>query len=230
MTAEGAHAQRPPLSHPPASQAQVSTLPRAPAQPTMSSASAAMSAQQLFAQQGSAFGAPQAQQQLQHQQHDRVTSSAGASTSGFFPRPASAGFASMGSIPTSAATIQPGSIAWGAARAGVHDSCARIRAEEFVREIAIMKKLSHPNIVRLVEVIDDPASDNLLLVMEYVEGESLHPRKIDAAHWEQTVEIEVWKRTRDVLQVGAKDNMVGMLHQGQYYCTLAQPCKCWHAA
>ncbi len=42
-------------------------------------------------------------------------------------------------------------------------------AEDFVREIAIMKRLSHPNIVKLVEVIDDPSSDNLLMVMEYVE-------------------------------------------------------------
>lgn len=44
-----------------------------------------------------------------------------------------------------------------------------VKAEAFVREVAIMKKLSHPNVVHLVEVIDDPTSDNLLLVMEYVE-------------------------------------------------------------
>ncbi|KAL8029818.1 hypothetical protein ABFS82_14G244600 [Erythranthe guttata] len=38
------------------------------------------------------------------------------------------------------------------------------------REVLIMKVLSHPNIVNLVEVIDDPTADHLYLVLEYVEG------------------------------------------------------------
>lgn len=31
------------------------------------------------------------------------------------------------------------------------------------REIAILKKLDHPNVVRLVEVLDDPNEDNLYM-------------------------------------------------------------------
>ncbi|KAL9653637.1 hypothetical protein ABK040_009114 [Willaertia magna] len=38
------------------------------------------------------------------------------------------------------------------------------------REIAILKKLDHSNIVKLYEVIDDPKNDMLYLVIEYVEN------------------------------------------------------------
>ena len=35
--------------------------------------------------------------------------------------------------------------------------------EKVYREIAILKKLDHPNVVRLVEVLDDPDEDNLYM-------------------------------------------------------------------
>ena len=35
--------------------------------------------------------------------------------------------------------------------------------EDVKREIAIMKKIDHPNIIRLFEVIDDPESDKIFL-------------------------------------------------------------------
>lgn len=41
------------------------------------------------------------------------------------------------------------------------------------QETAIMKKLFHPNIVRLIEVIDDPSSQKMYLVQEYVERGNL---------------------------------------------------------
>uniref|UniRef100_A0A061QYE0 Calcium/calmodulin-dependent protein kinase kinase n=1 Tax=Tetraselmis sp. GSL018 TaxID=582737 RepID=A0A061QYE0_9CHLO len=42
--------------------------------------------------------------------------------------------------------------------------------QQFQREIAVMKKLSHPNVVQLIEVIDDPGESRMMLIMEYVDG------------------------------------------------------------
>lgn len=89
------------------------------------------------------------------------------------------------------------------------------RTEEFVREIAVLKKLRHPNVVRLNEVIDDARSDSLLLVMEYVEGRTLEPVRASAppasagpasagaagaAPYEPLEEAKIWRYCRDVLQ------------------------------
>ncbi|XP_057318663.1 probable myosin light chain kinase DDB_G0279831 [Microplitis mediator] len=54
-------------------------------------------------------------------------------------------------------------------RKGVSNPLAKV-----YREIALLKKLDHPNVVKLVEVLDDPDEDNLYLVFELVErGEVL---------------------------------------------------------
>ncbi|KAM7522334.1 hypothetical protein LguiA_012236 [Lonicera macranthoides] len=41
---------------------------------------------------------------------------------------------------------------------------------DVLREVLIMKMLEHPNIVNLIEVMDDPATDHFYMVLEYVEG------------------------------------------------------------
>ncbi|KAJ0793087.1 putative protein kinase CAMK-CAMKL-LKB family [Helianthus annuus] len=41
---------------------------------------------------------------------------------------------------------------------------------DVLREVLIMKMLNHPNIVNLIEVINDPNTDHFYMVLEYVEG------------------------------------------------------------
>lgn len=41
---------------------------------------------------------------------------------------------------------------------------------DVLREVSIMKMLEHPNIVKLIEVIDDPLTDHFYMVLEYVAG------------------------------------------------------------
>ncbi|CAN1171920.1 Serine/threonine-protein kinase GRIK2 [Linum perenne] len=41
---------------------------------------------------------------------------------------------------------------------------------DVLREVHIMKMLQHPNIVNLIEVIDDPNTDHFYMVLEYVDG------------------------------------------------------------
>ncbi|KAK1565807.1 hypothetical protein Q3G72_035481, partial [Acer saccharum] len=42
--------------------------------------------------------------------------------------------------------------------------------ENVYREVSILKRLDHPNIVNLFQVIDDQNADHLYMVLEYVEG------------------------------------------------------------
>ena len=44
---------------------------------------------------------------------------------------------------------------------------------DILREIAIMKTLNHVNIIKLVEVIDDPKQKNMYIILEYASGSSL---------------------------------------------------------
>jgi [calcium/calmodulin-dependent protein kinase] kinase len=56
-----------------------------------------------------------------------------------------------------------------------------------------LKKLSHPNIVELHEVINDDSAPDLFLVMQYLEGTSLDELE------EKPTEEEVWKWSRELV-------------------------------
>lgn len=57
------------------------------------------------------------------------------------------------------------------------------KLDDIKREIAIMKKLHHPNVLRLYEVMDDPTMNKLFLVLEYMKHGDLlsHQKKKHAA-------------------------------------------------
>jgi [calcium/calmodulin-dependent protein kinase] kinase len=45
--------------------------------------------------------------------------------------------------------------------------------DSIIQEIAILKKLDHPNIVQLYEVIDDPSCHKLYIVMDFIRNGSI---------------------------------------------------------
>ena len=72
-----------------------------------------------------------------------------------------------------------------------------VLAETAVRkEIAVLKKLDHNNVLKLFEVVDDPDNGELLLVLEYAEGGPIFTR-YNRIHLSEDV---VLKYTRDIIQ------------------------------
>ncbi len=74
-----------------------------------------------------------------------------------------------------------------AARPDAPDSKTKQRRktilEDLLAEISVMRTLKHRNIVTLREVVDDPESNKLLLVMDYMEGGPVMTREaLDKGH------------------------------------------------
>lgn len=67
--------------------------------------------------------------------------------------------------------------------------------QKIYREIAILKKLDHPNIVKLVEVLDDPDEDHLYLVFELLERGQVLEVPTDKPLSEE----KAWTYFRDVI-------------------------------
>lgn len=69
-------------------------------------------------------------------------------------------------------------------------------AAALANEISILKKLKHPNVVRLKEVMDEPGQDATYIVMEYVGRRSIRS-KLDAG---TLAPGQIWGYFRDVLK------------------------------
>lgn len=52
----------------------------------------------------------------------------------------------------------------------LHVAPSETAMNDVLREVSIMKMVDHPNIVNLIEVINDPLSEHFYMVLEYVEG------------------------------------------------------------
>lgn len=58
------------------------------------------------------------------------------------------------------------------------------------REVAIMKKVDHPNVVTLIEVLDDPRGDSLYMILEWCEkGAIMAPDGIQAQYTEEECRV-----------------------------------------
>ncbi|KAI9206130.1 kinase-like domain-containing protein [Polychytrium aggregatum] len=72
--------------------------------------------------------------------------------------------------------------------------------EKIRKEIAILKKCDHPHVVKLKEVIDDPAAEKIYLVLEYVAGSDVHWRRGDFDTASPVLTLDESRRIfRDVL-------------------------------
>ena len=90
----------------------------------------------------------------------------------------------------------------------------RSALEDVRSEIAIMKKLRHPNVVRFVEVIDDPSSDKLYLILDYVPGGALlSDARCGPSSWQPLDEPVARRLLRDVVSGLAYLHAHGIIHQ-----------------
>ena len=69
-----------------------------------------------------------------------------------------------------------------------HCRSSRNPVEEAYREAAILRRLEHPNVIKLFEVIDEPDEENMYLVLELME----HPIVEVPAGWLQKLFLHIF--------------------------------------
>mmetsp|Transcript_54931 Transcript_54931/g.94728 ORF Transcript_54931/g.94728 Transcript_54931/m.94728 type:complete len:422 (+) Transcript_54931:54-1319(+) len=100
--------------------------------------------------------------------------------------------------------------------------CVTSAMDHVAEEVAIMKKLDHENIVRLYEVIDDPSSSHLFLVLDFVENGTCLEwdpdlRKFDSKHGDVTVKDESYTGKRRLYSENKVAVMVDDILHGLEY-------------
>ncbi|GAA5801422.1 hypothetical protein HPULCUR_006868 [Helicostylum pulchrum] len=95
-----------------------------------------------------------------------------------------------------------------------HDSTPYLESEQKIRrEIAILKKCIHPHVVRLREVIDDPASRKIYLALEYMEGGEIIWREDEESSTPVLTEEESRQIFRDVVSGLDYLHYQGIIHR-----------------
>ncbi len=78
------------------------------------------------------------------------------------------------------------------------------------QEIAVMKLLDHPNLVKLHAVIDDPASHTIYLIQELCDGGSLMPTAMSC----EPLDMDLCRGYfRDILKGIAYMHSEGIVHR-----------------
>lgn len=79
-------------------------------------------------------------------------------------------------------------------------------------EIALMKKIRHPNCVGMVEVIDDPKADEVFIVLEFVDGGASQPIGKDGLPV-RLKEATIWSHMRHLVLGLEYLHMNGIVHR-----------------
>lgn len=88
--------------------------------------------------------------------------------------------------------------------------------DNVLREIAIMKKLEHPNVIQLYEVIDDEVGDKLYMVMDYAKYGEVMKWNI------KTLTFTPYDPKKEILLESEIKKLMRNCIRGLHYCIITQ--------
>ena len=84
--------------------------------------------------------------------------------------------------------------------------------QNVAREIAVWKKLSHPNVLQCIEVIDDPEFDKIYLISELANGGACMPNQVTC----KPLELEQARRWSSMMVRRYGSLLIGNIEQTHY--------------